>query len=716
MDRSIFEFNGHVKYPGIVAAKRALQGLIQEAVDAGDEALAALRRERYDGLTYKDIELENLIQFPDGRILVCIVARDRGWLRWDMEIGVADMFDIISEYNVPMVEVNSLEDLRDMITDKSDIEPRLVYQVWNNKFGLIVQNEKDCNSIPDLLGRIRFSLIKRMGEPFDPISLMSGSVLVEDTSVGSEQIAVYIREDYEAQPPDPDDMICIRTPMVQGMSLLTFKLNKTYQMPTWNITVESPDLEVGETKVAADGQSATVELSLKLHKEYYPGIRKVKVTATVSGDVWSFDKDFEHTPVSFSSYSGSNNISNVLTASFGTWGGNSAVGFKAYGPVNVKYESDDKVPIKSEFTAEITSSYGSGSTFYVKFTCPEFERPGGLRFPVMIDGNDTDSSNWTEGRVAVTMHPPVGATKIIVEPISVVRGETDYDFIGTIKLYWNDEAKTPVDNPRYEDLKLEIDPKHNTGPTITQTADGYKLHFWRLEEAPIDVFTLLARARSYSYTGYPFAWFEHRYNYTGGEQTQLKWDRMIYSNQRGVVKMIDDRGVTLNPNWTKVGFQEGIWSTCTDPKPVADGVGHYVVLDMHIVQYNRPASELTVISLNDGTKQHDLETVFDYKPVDFGTLSAVYDGINRRMYFTVTLPPGGIKAEDLIVERDYNYGDQGTVTTGWIRDSKVINENTVTFTCNPSWNPDETFYRIWFSNAKELTSSYRWTDTVKHNP
>lgn len=712
MSRRLFEFDGNVKYPGIVAVKKALEGLIQEAKDQGDADLVAIREERYKDLTYMDIELENLHQFSNGRILVCVIVRQRGWLRYDLEIGVADMFDIIEEYKIPFLEVNTKDEMKTMVADKSDKEPRLVYQTWRNRFAVVIDNEAQCQAIPDLLGQVRFSKIERFEEPYDPEELNSGIVAIEDLSVGTEEIFVYNRDDYTPDPTNPEDMVITRVPMEKGITTLNFKLNKPYTSPVWDVKIAAPDLIIGDVVVSEDGQAASVELSLDPKKEYSPGNRKIEIIVTVNGDEWTSDKTFEHTPITFSSRGGLNSISNVLTSQLSTWGGNSATGIKAYGPIEVTYKANDDT-ITNTYEAEISSYYTSGSSLYVKHTCPEFPRPGLVTYPLLVDGAIPDTSNWVEGWTGVTMHPPKGATKIVVEPISVVKGDTEYDFIGTVNIYWDDGKKSPVEEVKYEDLKLGMDEKHNGRAGMTTTDTGYKLHFSVLDEAPIDTMTILSRVRSYAYTGYPNTWFEHRYNYTGGEQATVIWDRMSYSSQPGVIRIIDANGVTLDNQLTKVGFQEGIWQSVTDPKRVTEGVGFQVTLDMHIVGYNVPAKALTVISLSDGVKQYDIETMFDYVPVDIGTLDYYYDDVSKTNKFTVHLPADGIDAEDLIVERDYNYGD-GSLTTGWVRDRANVDNKTVTFSLLANRGTPHTFYRIYFANAKELTSMYRITGEFQH--
>lgn len=719
MRKYLYNYNEHIKYPGLVATIRALKGLIRDAEEAGDTALAELRRERYHDLTYRDIELENLVQFPNGRIVTCVIARLRGWLRYDLEIGLADMFDIIEEYKVPIKELDNFDQLKSIIADQSQIENCLVYQRWNKRFGIIVKDENETSDIPRLLGEVAFGSISRDVAAYDPVTLMCGTALVEDIAIGSELMAVYLRSEYIPDPPDPDDIEIVRIPMSKGVTRLSFKLNKVYPNPVWNATAVAPELVASEIVVSPDGRSATMDFSLIKNRKYYPGVRKLEVTVEVSGDEWVKDKSFQHNPVDFGSMSGSNDINDVLTSTLGVWSGDTAKGMVATGPVTVKYTSDDDDPLKAfQYDEEITSQYTTSSTLYIKTKCPVFQDPGQVRYYVMVDGPAPDSSNWAETATGVQIHPPEGATKIIVEPITLVKGDTEYDYIGTVNAYWNDEAKTPVRNPSYGDLKVTRTPSEQEArQSIKASATGYDLHFSILNET-IDEMTVKAKLSSYAYIGYPYAWFEHRYNYTGGDQVVAEWSRMIYSYQTGIFKYIRADGVTVNDLFTKVGFQEGIWSTMTNPKLVTDGIGNTITLDMHVTQYNRPGKELTIISLSDGDKQYDIKKEFDYKPVQFESITTSYDEVDKLMKFTVTMPEGGLDANNLIVERDYDYGGGGTVTSGWIRSWEVVDSRTVTFSTfvNNSAGATETFYRIWFSNKLEETSSYRWTDTIKHQP
>lgn len=703
--KRLFEHKGNGKFPGLPCVKKALEAIIKEAEEAGEFEKAEGYKERYKDLTHKDVELESLIQFPKGRILVCVVARHRGWLRYDLEVGVADMFDVINEYQIPVTLVDTKDDLRTLLADKVDIEPKLIYQEWNKKFGFILENATHIDGIHELLGGVQFSKIDYQEGAYDPEVLNSGTVIVDDISVGIENMMLYFRDDYKPEGPGDDEVVIVREPMVACKTKIVFTLNSKIVMPTWAVNVTAPDFDIAEPVIADDKKSGYIELTLK-NKRYYPGERKVTGTVTINEVDFEFDKSFQHNPVDINSWSGSNDKNDEFTLQVGLRGNAKGTDMAITGNITYKYNDENGKP--TTFTTEIIRHYGSGSTWYIKSKAPIFKTAESVRYEFIYDNTTVpDSSSYMDGSCSGLMHMPEGATGIIVIPISLKPTDIEYEYEAVVEVTFNDPARTPIKNGLYGSSTILLNGEVNNRGRIYEKETGYRLHFTQLSGVTIDQLTVTAKVTAYDYIGYPSAWFEHRYGYTGGEGVFITWDRMQYSRKRGNLKYITAEGVTNEQAIiTKKGFKEGIWSTCSNPKRTSDGIGWYVDLDMHIVDYNRPKKEFSTITLDvDGT-QYDLKEEFDYKPVDPGTYTVKFDETNSVIVWTFTTAEGGTPPADVIVERDYDYGDDGSLTSGWVRNKEVTGDNTYTFSLNANRWGDHTYYRVWFSNEKEPTSSY----------
>lgn len=380
--KKLIENNGPIKAPGLPCVKQALAKIVTDLELAGELEKADQARERYKDLTYKDIQLESLIQFPKGRILVCAVVRYRGWLRYDLEVGVADMFDVIKEYAIPIKLLNSEDDLHPLLADKSNLEPMFVYQEWNKTFGFILSDDTQLNSIRDLLCDVAFGKVEYIPGAYDSVTHNTGSVIIDDISVGIEDCLMFFRSDYKPEGPSDDEVVITREPMVDGKTKLVFTLNSKITLPTWAVEVTAPDLEVGEPVIAEDKKSGYVVLSLK-PKVYGQGIRSVKGKVTINGVEFEFDKSFQHNPAWVNQYSSVNDINDTLTLNIGYSGDFKANTVRVIGDIDFSYKDiDDKLV---EYTTAPTRVSGSGSMLSVRSQTHVFLKPTELNYIFLSD-------------------------------------------------------------------------------------------------------------------------------------------------------------------------------------------------------------------------------------------------------------------------------------------------------------------------------------------
>lgn len=708
----VFDSTANIRFPAWPCVKIALEKIKNDFLAAGDMASYERCVQRYDGLTYKDIEIEKIALMSDGRLKVCIIVRNRGFARYDLLIHQVTLLQVLEEYKLEVHQFETLEDLRaELATDSRVGVAEVCYNKWNGTFGVIVPTVSQINVIPDVLGGIRFDKIIANVEDYDNKYMTSGFMKVVDRAIGEQDVLLYVREHYKPEQPDEDDFTVRRSTMQMGVTTLNFKLGKPIENPTWAVTMEHPDFDAGSLDIAEDRQSAAIELRLK-PKGYYGGKRTITGTATINGAEFTFDVSFQHNPPEVGSYSvGNHKTWTTLQADFGFWGGVQARDLIVAETCNIKYSEngvdyDEDIPF--------TSRTNSGSTLRLFSTIKGFEEQGDFEYSVMVETQEGDSTNYIMTTGTRYLPMPPGATGIIAIPEEIIKTDVEYVFTANVKITFNDEARSPVLGTIGFDPTIIVNGKSGERYSIKQTDVGYELKFTALGSVDVTDIELSCKVTAYAYSGFPYTWFEHRYGYTGPEGIVSTWDRMERWYKRGVFKYIKANGVTdANMEWKRVNIMPGIWEGWDELKKITTGVGMSTNVNMHVVNYNRPASGLTRFTFTLDGVQHDHDVVFEYEPVEIESLTGKYNKETGRMDWTLKLPADGITSDKLVVERDYSYGN-ASLTPGWITSKNDVDEKTVQFTTNIGWDPNETYYRLHFSNLDHPTSIYFWTGTVSH--
>ncbi|AEV89646.1 hypothetical protein OBP_209 [Pseudomonas phage OBP] len=711
MDK-VFDSTTLLKYPAWPCVKIALKKIQDKYLAEGNQAMYDQCVKRYGGMGYRDIQIESICPFPDGRLQVCFVARHRGFARYDLEIFPVTFKQMLDEFEVHVPIMETQDDLRAVLSNKQDVDSYVIYNDWNQTFGVIIQTEALINTIPDLLGNIQFDKIRALTADYDPESMTSGSVSVEDLSLGIQNAALYIRDQYRPIGPDEDDMTVTRSQMVAGISTLTFTLGKKLEGAEWVLAATHPDFDADELVINPDGKTAKLKLTLK-RKAFYPGKREIKGKVTVNGVEFEFDKSFDHSPPNWNSMScGNLSVWKQIQGQYWFGGGVQANTLTIPGKIFYDYnEGGEDIHLE----AVVTSLSGSSDRLTVVTDGPGFNELGEFNVSFLVDGANGDTSNWIIGSGARYLNWPEGATGIIAIPEPLEKTEVEYLFKAKVAITFNDPARTPIKGRIGFDATVLMNETSGERFNITQTTEGYELKFTNLSEVDVQTVLSTVKVTAYEYIKQPSTWFEHRYGYTGPEGVVVNWERMTRYRKRGVFKLIKANGITDGQaTWKNKNLMPGIWSSISNISPISDGVGTAAVLDMHIVDYNRPASGLTRVTLEVNGEQVDIDTEFTYTPVDVGEITAQFDPEKKMMQFTLRLPEGGITSDKVIVERDYNYGND-SLTTGWISGRENPNERTVTFYCLIGWDPNETYYRLYFSNQDDLTSVYFHTATYPHS-
>lgn len=182
------------------AVIRFLKKRIQVLEANGPEEELELARQRYTGIIAGDLTIENPVSFPDGHVRVCFVSRKTGFARVDVDIDRVTIREVLTDFKVKTVEVDTLDDLVAYVrAHKTETEPTLFDMKWRNTFGIKVTqaDAKTTKGPQKALGDMFFSsyVIHRQSETFlDPVTLESGTVDVSDMGISPVALPLFIHE------------------------------------------------------------------------------------------------------------------------------------------------------------------------------------------------------------------------------------------------------------------------------------------------------------------------------------------------------------------------------------------------------------------------------------------------------------------------------------------------------------------------------------------
>lgn len=162
--------------------------------DPDNELVTA--KERYTGLTYKDVVIEPATEFKNGMVLVCIAVRKTGFARVDVAIEEQELIEVFSTFDVPFKTTTTSAEFEGLLNAPVPNPGYLVNRTDTKQVVIIINDQEDLNkNVIELLGGIYFSKVT-----WDPLPKIDGfyigDVGIQDPSVGKSVVKLVSLKDY----------------------------------------------------------------------------------------------------------------------------------------------------------------------------------------------------------------------------------------------------------------------------------------------------------------------------------------------------------------------------------------------------------------------------------------------------------------------------------------------------------------------------------------
>lgn len=190
------EKDKNIKDPVWLCVKKALDKRLADLEANGPADELALAKERYTGLTYKDVSIEPATKVKSGSVMVCIAVRKTGFARVDIEIEKQDILEIFETFNVPVKNTSTLDEFKAFLNKEIPEPGFLVNRTDADQLVIILPNTDNLKAnVLELLGNIFFSKIT--WDEFPKLNeIYSGDLTIIDPSINDTIIKLTSQKAY----------------------------------------------------------------------------------------------------------------------------------------------------------------------------------------------------------------------------------------------------------------------------------------------------------------------------------------------------------------------------------------------------------------------------------------------------------------------------------------------------------------------------------------
>lgn len=183
------------KNPLFSLVKVYLSNRLKEVISGGDGFEIVEATNKYSLPVLNEIQIETPTAFKNNKHKFCFLYRSRGFAYKDILIKPEKLEVVLKDFNVPITNVNSIEDFKRLINNGT--KSGVFNLVWKNALGVLI-DDKNPNDIAKpvkaLFNDIDFKTITVVTETESNINLdtlESGTVVVSDLSVENNAIPLF---------------------------------------------------------------------------------------------------------------------------------------------------------------------------------------------------------------------------------------------------------------------------------------------------------------------------------------------------------------------------------------------------------------------------------------------------------------------------------------------------------------------------------------------
>lgn len=188
-----------VNDPVFLSARKFMEERIRKLEAQGPSAELNLEKERYTGLTAKDVMIEPPVKFDGGTVLCCFLSRKTGFFRADIEVDIVDVRLIFNEFSVAVTEYDTVANLVTAIKGGTQTEG-LVFLKPTSQYGIVCPKAKgNPDDIMKIMGDIYWDQINTsVSGTVNSTNKSSGTFDIKSINIASTTGFLFFIEDIKA--------------------------------------------------------------------------------------------------------------------------------------------------------------------------------------------------------------------------------------------------------------------------------------------------------------------------------------------------------------------------------------------------------------------------------------------------------------------------------------------------------------------------------------
>lgn len=182
--------------PVFLSARKFMQDRLAALEAKGPSAELDLEKERYSGLTAKDVQIEPPVDFNGEVVRCCFLSRKTGFLRADIEVEIVPVADIFAEFKVAVNEYADTDALAAAVVAGTQLEG-VVFVRDIAMFGVALAKQNvDPDNLMRIMGDIYWDTIKvNTLDGVDSKTKSSGTFEIQAINIDATQGNLYVIED-----------------------------------------------------------------------------------------------------------------------------------------------------------------------------------------------------------------------------------------------------------------------------------------------------------------------------------------------------------------------------------------------------------------------------------------------------------------------------------------------------------------------------------------
>lgn len=188
-----------VNDPVFLSARKFMVERLARLEAAGPSKELDIARDRYTGLTAKDVIIEPPVSFNSGIVRCCFLSRKTGFFRADIEVEKVDPKLIFDEFLVDITTYSTVDEL--VLRVKGGVQGAgVVFITGLDKYGIVTTADKSTpEDAMKIMNDIYWDkIIVDTLDAMDPTTKSSGTFSVESINIDPLAGLLFVIEDLEA--------------------------------------------------------------------------------------------------------------------------------------------------------------------------------------------------------------------------------------------------------------------------------------------------------------------------------------------------------------------------------------------------------------------------------------------------------------------------------------------------------------------------------------